>query len=87
MAALLNNNFFQKMFSKIRRISRIASKIEDAAKNQQNAPRFITTEEVINRENKYAAHNYHPLPVALSKGQGKQLISFIIGCASGLFGI
>lgn len=30
----------------------------------------ITSEAVFQRENKYGAHNYHPLPVALSKAQG-----------------
>ena len=29
----------------------------------------MTTKEVINREAKYGAHNYHPIPVALSKGK------------------
>ena len=29
------------------------------------------SEEVFNREDKYGAHNYHPLPVALSRGEGK----------------
>jgi len=28
------------------------------------------SEDVFRRENKYGAHNYHPLPVALAKGQG-----------------
>lgn len=30
----------------------------------------ITSEYVIERENKYGAHNYHPIPVALTKAQG-----------------
>lgn len=29
-----------------------------------------TSEELISLENKYGAHNYHPLPVVLEKGQG-----------------
>ena len=29
------------------------------------------SEEVFEREKKYGAHNYGPLPVALSKGKGK----------------
>ena len=29
-----------------------------------------TSQEIINLENKYGAHNYHPLPVVLSKGDG-----------------
>lgn len=30
----------------------------------------LTSEMVFSREDRYGAHNYHPLPVALSKGQG-----------------
>lgn len=30
----------------------------------------ITSKEVFDREEKYGAHNYHPLPVALCRGQG-----------------
>lgn len=32
--------------------------------------RCLSTQQVIERESKYGAHNYHPLPVALNKGQG-----------------
>ena len=31
----------------------------------------ITSEEVFQREKKYGAHNYHPLPVALCKAEGE----------------
>lgn len=30
----------------------------------------ISSEEIIKLENKYGAHNYHPLPVVLSRGEG-----------------
>lgn len=30
----------------------------------------VSSEYVFERENKYGAHNYHPLPVALTKAQG-----------------
>ncbi|MEA3443087.1 MAG: ornithine--oxo-acid transaminase [Bacteroidota bacterium] len=30
----------------------------------------MTTQDYINRENKYGAHNYHPLPVVLDKAEG-----------------
>jgi ornithine--oxo-acid transaminase len=30
----------------------------------------MTSKEYINREDKYGAHNYHPLPVVLEKGEG-----------------
>ena len=30
----------------------------------------LTSQEAIDLENKYGAHNYHPLPVVLSKGDG-----------------
>jgi hypothetical protein len=29
----------------------------------------ISSEEIILLENKYGAHNYHPLPVVLSRGE------------------
>lgn len=32
--------------------------------------RQITTEEVIQKDLKYGAHHYHPIPVALTKGEG-----------------
>ncbi|XP_063077884.1 ornithine aminotransferase, mitochondrial [Engraulis encrasicolus] len=34
------------------------------------ADRQLTSEEVYAREDKYGAHNYHPLPVALERGEG-----------------
>lgn len=36
-----------------------------AATNQK-----LTSEQVFQREDKYGAHNYHPLPVALARGKG-----------------
>ena len=30
----------------------------------------MTSQELIDLEDKYGAHNYHPLPVVLSKGEG-----------------
>ena len=32
-----------------------------------------TSQEAIQLENKFGAHNYHPLPVVLSKGEGVHL--------------
>eukprot|EP00088_Acartia_fossae_P062920 TRINITY_DN7633_c0_g1_i4.p1 TRINITY_DN7633_c0_g1~~TRINITY_DN7633_c0_g1_i4.p1 ORF type:complete len:426 (-),score=75.63 TRINITY_DN7633_c0_g1_i4:217-1494(-) len=32
--------------------------------------RYLSTEQIISRESKYGATNYHPLPVALAKGKG-----------------
>lgn len=34
---------------------------------QQNA---TASQEVFDREDKFGAHNYHPLPVALARGEG-----------------
>ena len=36
----------------------------------EKTSRHFGTEEIINLENKYGAHNYHPLPVVLSRGEG-----------------
>lgn len=32
--------------------------------------RQLSSQDVFKRENKYGAHNYHPLPVALTKAKG-----------------
>ena len=37
---------------------------------RERAQRPLTSEEVYAREDKYGAHNYHPLPVALERGEG-----------------
>lgn len=34
------------------------------------ASRQLTSQQVFEREDKYGAHNYHPLPVALTKAKG-----------------
>lgn len=57
------------MYSKLRSTSLLKKKFEEILSNSQGI-RFISTKEVIDREKKYAAHNYHPLPVALTKGEG-----------------
>ena len=31
---------------------------------------ILTSEQAIKLENKYGAHNYHPLPVVISRGEG-----------------
>ena len=54
----------------------------------------MTTKEVIDREARYGAHNYHPIPVALSKGndifvwdvEGKKYYDFL-SAYSGIYGL
>lgn len=43
--------------------------INAASETKQNKT-AITSRMVFDREDKYGAHNYHPLPVALTKAQG-----------------
>lgn len=50
------------------RSSPVASTILRSAAASSN--RGISSQEIYERENKYGATNYHPLPVALSKGRG-----------------
>ena len=33
----------------------------------------MTAQEFIDREARYGAHNYHPLPVVLERGEGIQM--------------
>lgn len=55
------------MLPSSRRIIRLIRKIEA---NVKSSKRLLSTQDVIKRENRYTAHNYHPLPVALTKGEG-----------------
>ncbi|XP_043087199.1 ornithine aminotransferase, mitochondrial isoform X2 [Puntigrus tetrazona] len=41
-----------------------------AASRAPAVERALTSEEVYAREDRYGAHNYHPLPVALERGEG-----------------
>ena len=41
-----------------------------AASNKRKEQSRLTPEEVFAREDKYGAHNYHPLPVALERAEG-----------------
>lgn len=55
--------------------------------HQNNTMRAINSKEAIALEDKYGAHNYHPLPVVLSKGkgvlvwdvEGKEYLDFLSG--------
>lgn len=40
-----------------------------AFKRQSERP--LSSEEIYAREDKYGAHNYHPIPVALERGKGE----------------
>lgn len=53
--------------------SRTASSTASVVKH---AERQLTSQEVYAREEKYGAHNYHPLPVALERGEGENVVMF-----------
>ena len=55
------------MLSKV--TSRLAARVCSST-GASNSVRQLTSQQVFERENKYGAHNYHPLPVALTKAEG-----------------
>lgn len=46
------------------------------AASKLRAERLLNSEEIYAREEKYGAHNYHPLPVALDRGEGEFRVSY-----------
>ncbi|XP_033160587.1 ornithine aminotransferase, mitochondrial [Drosophila mauritiana] len=61
------------MFSKLSArgiATRMSFLAQKTAAQETNAAAGSRSEIVYARENKYGAHNYHPLPVALTKGEG-----------------
>jgi hypothetical protein len=52
-------------------VNSVVKKSTQAAPAVGNAKIGEASEKVFAREDRYGAHNYHPLPVALCKGEGK----------------
>lgn len=48
-----------------------ATKVSAATADEANVSMGIASEAIFKREDKYGAHNYHPLPVALCRGEGR----------------
>lgn len=57
------------MLSKLRGALRAGIKLEEAI-NSKTIARSISSKQAIDRESKYACHNYHPIPAVLAKGEG-----------------
>lgn len=45
-------------------------------KVEKSKPIHVTSHMIFDREDKYGAHNYHPIPVALCKGKGEEFINY-----------
>lgn len=58
-------------------LSKYRSAILITKQAQKESVRLISSKEVIEREEKYAAHNYHPLPAALCKGRGNTTFNYL----------
>merc|ERR1711963_1077671 len=76
----MGNNFTKIVTHGSRRFLATASQPQV---NKMNGK--LSSQEIFDRENKYGAHNYHPIPVALNKGkdiyvwdvEGKQYFDFL----------
>lgn len=60
------------MFSKLstRGIASRLGSIAQRSQTKESTTPATSSEAVFAREQQYGAHNYHPLPVALSRGEG-----------------
>lgn len=63
-----NNIAYNK--TSFRCVSKTASSTASAQSQRKPASEKLTSVQVFEREARYGAHNYHPLPVALSEGKG-----------------
>lgn len=48
-----------------------ATKVSAATAEDMSVSMGVASEAIFRREDKYGAHNYHPLPVALCRGEGR----------------
>lgn len=61
-----------------------------SVRNKVCVERYLSTQDIIDRDRKYGAHHFQPLPVVLSKGErchvwdveGKRYLDFISGFAT-----
>lgn len=60
----------KRLFGSLRRLSTRPSPKESVAPPPASTGAPLTSQQVFEREAKYGAHNYHPLPVALSRAEG-----------------
>lgn len=51
--------------------TRAGRRLGSTAASKRHTDRPLSSEEIYAREEKYGAHNYHPLPVALERGRGQ----------------
>lgn len=76
MFVQVSKNF--KILTNIRNVENLLSRTASTTSMKQNAAAKAATDPktktksqlVFDREAKYGAHNYHPLPVALTQGKG-----------------
>lgn len=59
----------------LRRSIHSGTRPASTATSARKAERPVTSEDIYAREEKYGAHNYSPLPVALERGKGEFLLS------------
>lgn len=70
---LKNNNGLSRMVMSTQVDVKAAN--GQAVKAKSDGKPKLTSEMIFDREDKYGAHNYHPLPVALCKGQGNNFLT------------
>ncbi|XP_012688871.1 ornithine aminotransferase, mitochondrial [Clupea harengus] len=64
------SNGMQRVVPTIARVRFSSHTASCTASSIKHAERQLTPQELYAREDKYGAHNYHPLPVALERGEG-----------------
>ena len=69
----------------LRRSIHSGTRPASTAASKLRADRALNSEEIYAREDKYGAHNYHPLPVALERGEGEFVFPEILQITSELF--
>ncbi len=70
---LKNNNGLSRMVMTTQVDPRAVNAQAANVKLPMDGKSKITSQMIFDREDKYGAHNYHPLPVALCKGKGMNI--------------
>ncbi|KAG1945359.1 ornithine aminotransferase, mitochondrial [Pimephales promelas] len=66
-------NRMQSLMRGVGRVTPALTRTVHSGTRMKHKERKLTPEELFAREDRYGAHNYHPLPVALERGEGVHL--------------
>lgn len=77
---MLHSRNSKKICSSAKKALKLFNVVQETSvrKGSSGALYHLSTKQIMEREAKYGAHNYKPLPVAIHKGKGKTFLKIYV---------